>query len=133
MYIVTHNHQKYLDLESLFGVECNNMPVFRFCALGPLVCKDICVYWRNVFVKLQVYRRRKEEEDDDEGEDLKHNNFFCNLKYLWLKLTRGIQPSSWKLYQKICISWTGILHLLLFLFFFFLSFFFFFLFSFFFF
>ena len=43
MFIVTHNRQKYLDLERLFGVDCNNIPVYRFYALGPLILKDICV------------------------------------------------------------------------------------------
>jgi len=28
MFLVTHSHQKYLDLERLFGVDCNNMPSF---------------------------------------------------------------------------------------------------------
>jgi hypothetical protein len=54
MFIVTNNHQKYLDLERLFRVDCNNMPVPRFYALGPLICKDVCVHWRNVFITIQV-------------------------------------------------------------------------------
>jgi hypothetical protein len=44
MFIVTHNHQKYLDLERLFGVDCNNMPVSRFYALASLICQDICIH-----------------------------------------------------------------------------------------
>jgi len=54
MFLVTHNHQKCLDLERLFGVYCNNMPVSRFYALGPLICKDICVHWGNLFITIQV-------------------------------------------------------------------------------